>query len=163
MTAQCETLSLACSRRSDSRTRLSVGNELNCTPGKRGEGGGGARESSLPLSPSSLPSFFFFFVNFSPALYFLNAWNRLLYLIINSLRTQTFFFWWEAEYVSRLSCLYARAYLKKCRRLKQNLAVFFNHGHIFFFFFSKCSLRYPARSGFFVPDATGLEKPLLVG
>ena len=28
------------------------------------------------LSPSSLPSFFFF-VNFSPALYYLNAWNRL--------------------------------------------------------------------------------------
>ena len=34
---------------------------------------------SLPLSPSSLPLFFvfFFFVNFSPALYYLNTWNRL--------------------------------------------------------------------------------------
>ena len=33
-------------------------------------------ESSLPLSPSSLLSFLFF-VNFSPALYYPNAWNRL--------------------------------------------------------------------------------------
>ena len=32
----------------------------------------------LPLSPSSLPSFFFF-VNFSPASYYPNAWNRLVY------------------------------------------------------------------------------------
>ena len=32
----------------------------------------------LPLSPSSLPSFFFF-VNFSPAPYYPNAWNRLVY------------------------------------------------------------------------------------
>ena len=27
---------IACSRRSDSRVRRSVGSELNCTPGKRG-------------------------------------------------------------------------------------------------------------------------------
>ena len=47
---------LACSRRSDSRARRSVGSEL------------------------SPPSFFFFFVNFSPALYYVNAWNRLLSL-----------------------------------------------------------------------------------
>ena len=56
-----------------------MGSELNCTRRKRGrQGGGGERgnackHSSLPLSPSSLPSFFF--VNFSPALHHLNAWN----------------------------------------------------------------------------------------
>ena len=56
---------VAFSRRSDSRARRSVRSELNCTSGKR-EGGkqGGAL-------------IFFFFVNFSPALYYLNAWNRL--------------------------------------------------------------------------------------
>ena len=32
---------LACSRRSDSRGRQSVGSELNCTLGKEGRGGGG--------------------------------------------------------------------------------------------------------------------------
>ena len=66
---------VACSRRSDSRARRSVGSELNCTPVKRrGENSGG--ESGRTLCPSSLPSLFFF-VKFSPALYYLNAWNRL--------------------------------------------------------------------------------------
>ena len=70
---------LACSRHSDGRARGSVGSELNCTQGKLGGGRtGGGGESERNLSPSSLPSFFlFFFVNFSPALYYLNAWNRL--------------------------------------------------------------------------------------
>ena len=40
--------------------------------GGSGTGGGRERGSSLPLSPSSRPSFFF------PALYYLNAWNRLV-------------------------------------------------------------------------------------
>ena len=49
-----------------------------------GRGGGGESErTSLPLSPSSLPSFFFFFVDFSPALYYPNAWNRLLSPVSN--------------------------------------------------------------------------------
>ena len=71
---------VACSRHSDGRARGSVGSELNCTQGKLGggENRGGGGESERNLSPSSLPSFFlFFFVNFSPALYYLNAWNRL--------------------------------------------------------------------------------------
>ena len=55
--------------RSDSRARRLLGSELKCTPGKRGEGGGGANKRvSPPLC---------FFVNFSPALYYLNTWNRL--------------------------------------------------------------------------------------
>ena len=66
-----------------------MGSELSCTPGKRGggrwNGGEGGesereRESSLPLSPSSRPSFFFSAWIFFPALYYLDAWNRLLYL-----------------------------------------------------------------------------------
>ena len=44
------------------------------------ENGGGA------LSPSSLPSFFFFFVNFSPALSYLNAWNKLIVQSNNTLK-----------------------------------------------------------------------------
>ena len=53
--------------------------------GKTGGGGGGgeSERTSLPLSPSSLPSFFFFFVDFSPALYYPNAWNRLLSPVSN--------------------------------------------------------------------------------
>ena len=35
------------------------GASLNCTPRKRGGRGGGAQETSLPLFPSSLPSFLF--------------------------------------------------------------------------------------------------------
>ena len=68
---------VACSRRSDSRARRSVGSELNHTPGKRGEKreGRGENEATAfppsPVFPSSLPPFFFF-VNFSPALYNLN-------------------------------------------------------------------------------------------
>ena len=63
-----------------------VGSELNRTRGKRGkkrgETGARARErvpsfwSSLPFSLSSLPSFCFL-ANFFPALYSVNAWNRL--------------------------------------------------------------------------------------
>ena len=64
------------SRCSDSRARRSVGSELNCTAGKRG----GRERVPSPLSPLVV---FFFFVNFSPALYYLNAWNRLLYPIIS--------------------------------------------------------------------------------
>ena len=57
---------VACFRRSsDSRARRSVGNELNCTPGKRG----GERTGGCPH--------FFFFVNLTAALNYLNAWNRL--------------------------------------------------------------------------------------
>ena len=47
---------------SDSRAQRSVGNKLNGTPGKRG---GGERTGGMPS--------FFFFVNFSAALYYLNA------------------------------------------------------------------------------------------
>ena len=54
---------VACSRLSDSRVRRSVGSELNCTV---------HRENG---SKSALV--FFFLVSFSPALYYLNAWNRL--------------------------------------------------------------------------------------
>ena len=58
---------VACFRgSSDSKARRSVGNELNCTPGKRG---GGREQGGCPH--------FFFFVNFSAALYYLNAWNKL--------------------------------------------------------------------------------------
>ena len=54
---------VACFRgSSDSRAQRSVGNKLNGTPGKRG-GGGENRGDAL----------FFFFVNFSAALYYLNA------------------------------------------------------------------------------------------
>ena len=69
---------VACSRLSDSRARRSVGSELNCTTGKRGGGGeqGAESERSSPFPPLVCPRFFFF-VNFSPALYYLNAWNRL--------------------------------------------------------------------------------------
>ena len=42
-----------------------MGSELSCTPGKRGGGD--------PL----VPLVFFFFPSFSPALYYLNGWNRL--------------------------------------------------------------------------------------
>ena len=52
-------------------------------PGRRSIKGGKSSvreclQAFSPPSPSSLPSFFVFFVNFSPALYYLNAWNRLL-------------------------------------------------------------------------------------
>ena len=48
---------------------------LNRTRRKRGESGARARELSL----SSLSRYFFFsLINFSTALYYLNAWNRLL-------------------------------------------------------------------------------------
>ena len=54
-----------------------MGIELNCTPGKRwgGEDPGGESESApcpFPILPSIV-----FFMNFSPALYYLNACNRL--------------------------------------------------------------------------------------
>ena len=68
--------SLACSRRSDSRARGSVESESNCTPGKRGGTREGERESPSPFAPLVSPRFFFF-LNFSPALYYMNAWNRL--------------------------------------------------------------------------------------
>ena len=52
--------SLACSRRSDSRARGSVGSELNCTPGKRGRGSeGGEDESPPPYPPLVSPRFSF--------------------------------------------------------------------------------------------------------
>ena len=64
-------LFVACSRRSDSRARRLSGSELKCTPGnRRGVGGGGGTNERVF-------SRLFFFVNFSPALYYLNAWNRL--------------------------------------------------------------------------------------
>ena len=56
-----------------------MGSELSCTPGKQAGGGRKGGESSLPLSPSSLPSFFFSSWIFLP-LYNLNAWNRLTLL-----------------------------------------------------------------------------------
>ena len=132
-------------RRSETRAQRSVGSKLNCTVGKRGGGG----ESSLPLSPSSLPSFFFFFVNFSPALYYLNAWNRLLYPVIL----------FCGKGISRLSCLYARAYLKKCRRLKQNFGVFLNNGQNILFFFQQVLIALPCdqwflRAGRYRPGET---------
>ena len=55
-----------------------MGERVKLYTGKTGGGGDESGRSFLPLSPSSLPSFFFFFVNFSPALYYLNAWNRLM-------------------------------------------------------------------------------------
>ena len=123
------------SRRSDSRARRSVGSELNCTAGKRGEG---SRESSLPLFPSSLPSFFFLCEFFSRAVLSERLEQATLSYNIRSknysLRTLTVFL--GGKRISRLSCLYARAYLKKCRRLKQNLGVFLNHGHNILFSFS---------------------------
>ena len=50
--------------------------EVNRTRRKRGESGARAKELSL----SSLSRYFFFssLINFSTALYYLNAWNRLL-------------------------------------------------------------------------------------
>ena len=58
-----------------------MASELNCTPGKRREGagerGGGEGESPSLFPPLVSPRLFFFFVNFSPALYYLNAWNTL--------------------------------------------------------------------------------------
>ena len=65
---------VACSRRSDSRARRSVGSELNHTPGKRGEkreGRGKNEATAFPPSPvfsSSLPPFFFLREFFSSAL-----------------------------------------------------------------------------------------------
>ena len=59
-----------------------MGSELSCTPGKRGGGGGGGwgreRENAAISNPPLVSPRFFFFVNFSPGLYYLNAWNRLL-------------------------------------------------------------------------------------
>ena len=54
-----------------------VGSELNRTRGKRGKKRGetGAR-AFPPFSLCSLPSFLFL-VNVFPALYYVNAWNRL--------------------------------------------------------------------------------------
>ena len=54
--------------------------------GKTGGGGGeGARARELlsPFPPLVSPRFFFFFVDFSPALYYPNAWNRLLSPVSN--------------------------------------------------------------------------------
>ena len=48
--------------RSDSRARRLLGSELKCTPGKRGEGGGGGGKQK------SLPSFMFLCEFFSGAL-----------------------------------------------------------------------------------------------
>ena len=48
---------------------------------------GGGESGSLPLSPSQLPAFFFF-VNFSPALYYPNARNRLPEESLESRMTQ---------------------------------------------------------------------------
>ena len=39
------------------------------------------------MGGGSLPSFFFFFVNFSPALYYLNAWNRQSYLVCSTIKS----------------------------------------------------------------------------
>ena len=50
-------------------------------------GGGEGKSGSLPLSPSKLPAFFFF-VNFSPALYYPNARNRLPEESLESRKTQ---------------------------------------------------------------------------
>ena len=74
---------VACSRRSDSRARRFVGSEVNHTPGKRGEkrGGRGKNEATAFPPPRFSPLVsprFFLFVNFSPALYNLNALNRPL-------------------------------------------------------------------------------------
>ena len=67
---------LACSRRSVSRVRCSDDGERvkSYAEETRGRKWGDSGASSLPF-PFSLP--FFFFVNFSTALYYLNAWNRL--------------------------------------------------------------------------------------
>ena len=48
--------------RSDSRARRLLGSELKCTPGKRGEGGGGGGKQK------SLPTFMFLCEFFSGAL-----------------------------------------------------------------------------------------------
>ena len=57
-----------------------MGSQLSCTPGKRGGGGGGGESERTPQisNPPLVSPRFFFFVNFSPGLYYLNAWNRLL-------------------------------------------------------------------------------------
>ena len=69
---------LACSRCSDSRARRQVGSELSCTHRKNGGGGNrGARARVLSPFPPLVSPRFFIFVNFSPALCYLNAWNRL--------------------------------------------------------------------------------------
>ena len=67
---------LACSRRSVSRVRCSDDGERvkSYAEETRGRKWGDSGANSLPF-PFSLP--FFFFVNFSTALYYLNAWNRL--------------------------------------------------------------------------------------
>ena len=57
--------------RSDSRARRLLGSELKCTPGKRGEGGGGGGANKRVSPPLC------FVVNFYPAHYYLNTWNRL--------------------------------------------------------------------------------------
>ena len=55
-----------------------MGSELGCIPGKPGGGGGGESESVLSPFPPLVAPRFFFCVNFFPALYYLNAWNRLV-------------------------------------------------------------------------------------
>ena len=66
-------LFVVCSRRSDSRARRSVGSELNCTPGKRVGWVPSPFLPSLPLSPSSLPSFLILREFFSRPLLFLRS------------------------------------------------------------------------------------------
>ena len=67
----------------DSVTEMTSGNLVHGSckpvPGVQIVERGGKWGSELSCTPlvSSLPSFFFFFVNFSPTLYYLNAWNRL--------------------------------------------------------------------------------------
>ena len=153
------------SRRSDSRARRSVGSELNCTPGKWG--GGGSRESPLPPFPSSLPSFFFFLREFFSRAVLSDRLEQvtLSYTIRsknNCLRTLPVFFLWEADFKA---CLLVRTCVSEelLKAKTKSWGLFEPWTQYSFFFFSKCSFRYPASSGFFVPDATGLEKPLLVG
>ena len=71
---------IACSRSTNSRPRYSDGRVSYIVSGKNdGEKrreDWGESEGVLPFSLPSLSSFFFL-VNFSPALYYLNAWNRL--------------------------------------------------------------------------------------
>ena len=55
-----------------------MGSELSCTPKKQGRGGNrGARARVLSTFPPLVSPLFFIFVNFSPAVCYLNAWNRL--------------------------------------------------------------------------------------
>ena len=107
--------------------------------GKTGEGGGGVeRESPPPVPLESALVFFFLREFFSRAVLSDRLEQATLSYTIrsknNCLRTLTVFFC--GKRISRLGCLYARAYLKNCRRLKQNLGVFLNHGHNILFFFS---------------------------